>query len=46
VQADITSLTGYDGRFNTVIDSTLFHSLAVKVEWSPRGHASVDRGEQ
>jgi SAM-dependent methyltransferase len=30
VQADITSLTGYDGRFNTVIDSTLFHSLPVE----------------
>jgi SAM-dependent methyltransferase len=30
VQADITSLTGYDGRFNTVVDSTLFHSLPVE----------------
>jgi SAM-dependent methyltransferase len=30
VQADITKLTGYDGRFNTVVDSTLFHSLAVE----------------
>lgn len=30
VQADITSLTGYDGRFNTVMDSTLFHSLPVE----------------
>lgn len=29
-QADITSLTGYDDRFNTVVDSTLFHSLAVE----------------
>lgn len=28
-QADITSFTGYDGRFNTVVDSTLFHSLPV-----------------
>ena len=27
VQGDITSFTGYDGRFNTVVDSTLFHSL-------------------
>ena len=27
VQADITSFTGFDGRFNTVVDSTLFHSL-------------------
>jgi SAM-dependent methyltransferase len=26
---DITSLSGFDGRFNTVIDSTLFHSLPV-----------------
>jgi SAM-dependent methyltransferase len=30
VQADITDLTGYDGRFNTVLDSTLFHSLPVE----------------
>jgi SAM-dependent methyltransferase len=30
VQADITTLTGYDGRFSTVIDSTLFHSLPVE----------------
>jgi SAM-dependent methyltransferase len=29
VQADITSFTGYDGRFATVVDSTLFHSLPV-----------------
>ncbi|AGB26189.1 methylase involved in ubiquinone/menaquinone biosynthesis [Mycobacterium sp. JS623] len=30
VEADITSLTGYDDRFNTVLDSTLFHSLPVE----------------
>jgi len=30
VQADITSFRGYDDRFNTVIDSTLFHSLPVE----------------
>jgi SAM-dependent methyltransferase len=30
VQADIMSFTGYDGRFNTVVDSTLFHSLPVE----------------
>jgi SAM-dependent methyltransferase len=30
VQADITSFTGYDGRFNTVVDSGLFHSLPVE----------------
>ncbi len=30
VQADITAFTGYDGRFDTVIDSTLFHSLPVE----------------
>ena len=30
VQADITSFTGYDGRFSTVMDSTLFHSLPVE----------------
>jgi SAM-dependent methyltransferase len=27
VQDDITTFTGFDGRFNTIIDSTLFHSL-------------------
>ncbi|WP_454561864.1 class I SAM-dependent methyltransferase [Mycobacterium haemophilum] len=30
VQDDIRSFTGYDGRFNTIIDSTLFHSLPVE----------------
>ena len=30
VQDDITSFTGYDGRFATVLDSTLFHSLPVE----------------
>ena len=34
VQADITSFTGYppgsEGRFNTVVDSTLFHSLPIE----------------
>jgi len=30
VQADITSLTGYDNRFNTILDSTLLHSLPVE----------------
>lgn len=30
VQSDITSFTGYDGRFSTVVDSTLFHSLPVE----------------
>lgn len=29
-QADITTFTGYDGRFSTVLDSTLFHSLPVE----------------
>ena len=29
-RADITPFTGYDGRFNTVIDSTLFHSLPIE----------------
>lgn len=29
-QADITQFSGYDGRFSTVIDSTLFHSLPVE----------------
>jgi len=27
---DITSFTGYDNRFSTIIDSTLFHSLPVE----------------
>jgi len=30
VLADITSFTGYDGRFNTIVDSTLFHSLPIE----------------
>jgi SAM-dependent methyltransferase len=30
VQADITSFTGYDERFSTIADSTLFHSLPVE----------------
>ena len=30
VQGDITSFDGYDGRFSTVVDSTLFHSLPVE----------------
>jgi SAM-dependent methyltransferase len=30
VQDDITTFTGYDGRFNTIIDSTLFHSLPIE----------------
>jgi SAM-dependent methyltransferase len=29
-QADITSFTGYDGRFSTILDSTLFHSLPIE----------------
>jgi SAM-dependent methyltransferase len=29
-QADITDFTGYDERFATVVDSTLFHSLPVE----------------
>jgi len=30
VQDDITSFAGFDGRFNTIIDSTLFHSLPIE----------------
>jgi SAM-dependent methyltransferase len=30
VQDDITSFTGFDGTFNTVVDSTLFHSMPVE----------------
>ena len=29
-QGDITTFSGHDGRFNTVVDSTLFHSLPVE----------------
>jgi SAM-dependent methyltransferase len=28
--ADISAFTGYDGRFGTIIDSTLFHSIPVE----------------
>lgn len=30
VADDITSFTGFDGRFDTIIDSTLFHSLPIE----------------
>ncbi|UCZ60239.1 class I SAM-dependent methyltransferase [Mycolicibacterium phocaicum] len=30
VQDDITSFTGFDGRFDTIMDSTLFHSIPVE----------------
>jgi len=29
--ADISSFTGYDGRFGTIVDSTLFHSMPVEL---------------
>src|SRR6202171_6653893 len=29
--ADISSFTGYDGRFGTIVDSTLFHSIPVEL---------------
>jgi SAM-dependent methyltransferase len=29
--ADITALTGHDGRFGTIVDSTLFHSIPVEL---------------
>lgn len=28
--ADISAFTGYDGRFSTIVDSTLFHSIPVE----------------
>ncbi|MEB3071541.1 class I SAM-dependent methyltransferase [[Mycobacterium] vasticus] len=28
--ADISAFTGYDGRFGTIVDSTLFHSIPVQ----------------
>ncbi len=30
VQDDITTFTGFDGRFDTIIDSTLFHALPIE----------------
>ncbi|CAN5459313.1 class I SAM-dependent methyltransferase [soil metagenome] len=30
VQDDITSFTGFDNRFDTILDSTLFHSIPVE----------------
>jgi SAM-dependent methyltransferase len=30
VQDDITTFTGFDGRFQTIFDSTLFHSLPIE----------------
>ena len=35
VCADITAFTGYDNRFSTIVDSTLFHSLPIegRDEW-------------
>ncbi|MDH6197321.1 SAM-dependent methyltransferase [Mycobacterium frederiksbergense] len=29
--ADISAFTGYDGRFGTIVDSTLFHSMPVQL---------------
>jgi len=29
--ADISSFTGYDGRFDAIVDSTLFHSMPVEL---------------
>ena len=29
--ADISDFTGYDGRFDTIVDSTLFHSMPVEL---------------
>jgi len=29
--ADISAFGGYDGRFNTIVDSTLFHSIPVEL---------------
>ena len=29
--ADISDFGGYDGRFNTIVDSTLFHSMPVEL---------------
>ena len=29
--ADISAFAGYDGRFGTIVDSTLFHSMPVEL---------------
>jgi 2-heptyl-1-hydroxyquinolin-4(1H)-one methyltransferase len=29
--ADMSTLTGYDGHFNTIVDSTLFHSMPIEL---------------
>jgi SAM-dependent methyltransferase len=29
--ADVSAFTGYDGRFGTIVDSTLFHSMPVEL---------------
>ena len=29
--ADISAFTGYDGRFGTIVDSTLFHSMPIEL---------------
>lgn len=41
--ADITSFTGYDGRFGTVVDSTLFHSIPVA---SREGYTAGRHGDR
>ncbi len=38
--ADISAFTGYDGRFGTIVDSTLFHSMPVE---SREGYQQSDR---
>ena len=45
VQGDITALDGYDGRFATILDCTLFHSLPVEtrddyLRWAHNAAAS------
>ena len=41
--ADISSFTGYDGRFGTIIDSTLFHSMPVELRDELRHTIAVVR---
>ena len=40
--ADISDFTGYDRRFGTIVDSTLFHSIPVEA----RGIPAVDRARR
>lgn len=46
VRGDVTSLEGYDGRFTTILDCTLFHSLPVEArgEYLQSAHRAAAPG--